>query len=127
MTILALIFADTLKNGPVGRPSLHFFDERCLALLLVTAAVILYLRSDRSEVASAEAERISIFEQQGGNPDCSKESGGYAGDWEWDTADEDDEALKHLLIREEEDQSLGFIIDDQHQLVNSGSGQMIMV
>ena len=102
--------------------NMHYFSyERCIALILVTAAVIFYIWSDRREFETSEADRASMHEQQGGDKSRSHQNmHGYNGDWEWDTADEDGEELK-LLLAQEEDQSLGFIIE-----VNSGSDQLMV-
>lgn len=106
----------TVKTGLLHLNMHYLSYERCIALILVTAAVIFYIWSDRREFETSEADRASMLEQQGGTKSHSHQNMyGYNGDWEWDTADENDEEMKFLLTQEE-DQSLGFII-----AVNSGS------
>ena len=86
-----------------------------IGFTLVVIAVVLYLRADRTEAENSEAEYASMYDQQGGGSESLDESQnrkrryeGYRGDWEWDSNDEDEDAMKHLLAQEE-DQALGFI------------------
>ena len=68
LTILAVVSSELLKNGLLY-PSKLFTSERyqILAFALVVVAVILYLCADRTEAESSEAERASMFDQQGGD------------------------------------------------------------
>ena len=110
-----MVIVDIIKNGLLKLNKLVSF-QNYLALFLVILAVVLYLKLDRTQQETVEAERSSMYEQQGGSygysNSASKSSHGYGGDWEWDTADEDDEAMKHLLAQEE-DQSRTFLIENQ--------------
>lgn len=116
LTICTVVVVDLLKNGLVFLMSEQFEWELPVATTLVILSVLLYVRSDRDYVELVKSERISMYEQQGGDGSSmvSKPSVqfGYQSDFEWalseDSDDGDDEARKHLLAQEE-DQSLSFI------------------
>ena len=102
LTVFAVLVANMIKIGPLGI-SKNVSIESYMALLIVTVGAALYIRFDRSYVEQKYAEQSSMYEQQGGGSENKYHHmqrhhlQGYSGDWEWDTADEDEEAMKHLL------------------------------